>query len=228
MSVKNGAVCFTFDDAAYDQWIEVLPLWAKYNAHATFFAAGEINQLAVDAMKQLQSAGHTVGLHSLHHADAVPFFAGKGGEMYIQQEIMPQLEVCRSAGIAINNFAYPNNVRDQNTDQMLSGLFRHFRAGAKGWHVGDKVTSENMALYDLDALPVVLGGYGIGEYYSTDIEDLENALSVAARANKLIVFFSHGISPDAHGVCMKTCWLERCLAKAASLNMAFYGFDDLP
>ena len=73
MSVKNGAVCFTFDDAAYDQWIEVLPLWAKYNAHATFFAAGEINQLAVEAMKQLQSAGHTVGLHSLHHADAVIF-----------------------------------------------------------------------------------------------------------------------------------------------------------
>ena len=49
---KHGAVCFTFDDAQYRQWIPQIPLFEKYHAKATFFYSGEITKEAADGQTE--------------------------------------------------------------------------------------------------------------------------------------------------------------------------------
>ena len=88
----HGAVCFTFDDYHGENWLKAAPLFKKYNAHATFFVLGEITQEKADVMKKLRDAGHTVGLHTVHHRDAVPFIHQQGADEYIAKEITPQLD----------------------------------------------------------------------------------------------------------------------------------------
>ena len=78
-SIKNGIICFTFDDRKFDGWIGALDIFEKYNAYVSFFASGEIDDNAAKAMKILSDKGHTVGLHSIEHADAPEYFNEYGG-----------------------------------------------------------------------------------------------------------------------------------------------------
>ena len=48
---KGGAVCLTFDDSRYTDWLAQRELFKKYNAHATFFYSGELTE------SHIQSAG---------------------------------------------------------------------------------------------------------------------------------------------------------------------------
>lgn len=224
----SGKLCLTFDDGIYTQWIPVLPLLAQHRAHATFFFSGTVDDAMLDAMKTIQSAGHSIGLHTVSHADAIPFIPERGIEAYLAEQILPQLEPCRAAGIRIGSFAYPNNRHSEETDLLLTPYFRRFRAGispcpAKGYWIAD----QDQAYLDTENLPISLGGNGIGEYYATTVENLDAALERAAAENKLIVFFSHGISENAQHVHMKTAWLERMLKKANDLGMEIIGFDEL-
>ena len=224
----RGKLCLTFDDGVYKQWIPVLPLFAKYGAHATFFFSGMVDPAILDAMKTIAAAGHSIGLHTVSHADAIPFIPERGVEAYLAEQILPQLEPCRAAGIRIESFAYPNNRHSEETDESLSPYFRHFRAGlpsrpAKGYWIA----GQDDAYLDPENPPRSLGGSGIGEFYATTVENLDAALERAAAENKLIVFFSHGISENAQHVHMKTAWLERMLKKANDLGMEIIGFDEL-
>ena len=80
-------------------------------------------------MKKLQSAGHSIGLHSLHHRNAVPLPAKWSRKEYFEKEVKPQLEICRKAGINVKGFAYPNNRRSAETDEELFKHFDYLRAG---------------------------------------------------------------------------------------------------
>ena len=79
---QRGAVCFTFDDYHGESWLKAAPLFKKYDAHATFFIVGEITPEKAEVMKKLRDAGHTVGLHTLHHRDAIPFIHEQGEVQY--------------------------------------------------------------------------------------------------------------------------------------------------
>ena len=50
----------------------------------------------------------------------------------------------------------------------------------------------------------------------------------AAEENLLILFFSHGILPEARSVHMSEEMLEHLLEKAAELGVVAAGFDELP
>lgn len=225
---KNGAVCFTFDDARYPQWIAQLPLFKRYDAKATFFYNGEITQEAAESMLVLRKNGHSIGLHALNHRDCVNIDL----QSYFDTQIKPQLDTAEKFGVKnIRYFAYPNNRHTPESDQFLSRWFSRFRAGVKvdqpkGFRIADQVNGF-IALEDIPKTKV-LGGFGIGKYYLSTKENLDAALEKAAVENKLIVFFSHGIYPDATGVHMPVDLLEHLLKKASGLNMAIVGFDQLP
>ncbi len=227
---KNGAVALTFDDSWGENWVKAIPLFEKYNARATFFFTGAITPQYIKAMKTLQRHGHSVGLHSLHHKNALPAIAESGAGAYIAAEITPQLEVCRANGIDVRYFAYPNNRRSDETDRALSGIFKRFRAGAGQKKRGYRIADAEKTFIPVADIPATVnfGGHGIGEYYLTTTGNLDEALEKAARENKLIVFFSHDISPDANKISMPTHLLEYILKKASALNMKIIGFDELP
>lgn len=229
MNSANGVLCLTFDDSHFDHWIEAAPLFERYGARGTFFCSGKVTPHIAASMKELVSRGHSVGLHTLHHADAPEYFASNGAERYIQDEILPQLCVCRVHGLDVRNFAYPNNKRTDETDAALSCFFRRFRAGA-----GPRPDGVCPAAFDPYFQPVsglagtkVMRGIGIGEYYHTKPEEIEAVLRRAAAKNEAVTFFSHDIAPGAGHIHMPVEMLAFILRLAASLNMAVPGFDSL-
>ena len=218
---KRGAVCFTFDDYHGKNWLKADAIFKKYNAHATFFVVKELTPEKIEVMKKLQAAGHSLGLHTMHHRDATFFTQSKGEKWYLDHEILPQLEVCKANGLVVRNFAYPNNRRNENTDKMLYKYFDYLRAG--------NGPAKKPIYYQFDSIrpKMVLGGGGIGVFYKSDAAELKSRLDKAAESNSLLVFFSHNIAPNAKHVHMPTELLEELLAHARKLGMEIIGFDQL-
>ena len=220
-AAEKGAVCFTFDDYAGANWLKADALFKKYNAHVTFFVSGVITPEKAAAMKKLQAAGHSVGLHTIKHRNAFPLPAGMSMKDYFEREVEPQLERCKAAGIKVSGFAYPNNRRNEATDAELFKYFDYLRAGVgKG---------RKILLYQSGDIKekMVLGGAGIGVYYKSDVNVLKKYLKLAAEANALIVFFSHNIYPGARGVHMPTEMLEELLKAASELKMKVIGINEI-
>ena len=220
-AMNKGAVCFTFDDYAGANWLKADKIFKKYDAHVTFFVVGTITPQKLEVMKKLQSAGHSVGLHSLHHRNAVPLPAGWTAKDYFEKEVKPQLEICRKAGLDVQGFAYPNNRRNETVDNELFKHFNYLRAG-KG-----KAPKLFYAAEDLKE-KMVLGGGGIGPYYKSDITQLKKILAEAAEKKALVVFFSHDIYPKARHVHMPEEMLEQLLAAARELGMKIIGVNEIP
>ena len=237
---RKGVLVLSFDDRNFNDWVKALPLFEKYGAHATFFVSGPIDGEAVRVMKRLSEAGHSVGLHGLRHANADEALAKKGADLYYKEEIEPQREACRVAYIPIKSFAYPNCRRSDETDALFKRRgFAHVRGGHKGVapfdpkgekqkglkpiHTVDRAffpSSESPVRFRLDTVIA-------GEAYHTDIEDILKCIRRCAERKEMFVLTSHGISPNAKGISMKTEWLERILATARECDVAVLGFDEL-
>lgn len=229
--ISNGIVLFTFDDGWTDQWLETIPLFQEFNAHATFFYPGDLPEKDTDGMKKLMDAGHSVGLHALKHLDADICIEEYGEEAYLEAEIFPQLYALKNAGIKTKNFAYPNNLRNEETDKVLLPYFKKFRAGLPSSPLkGYDISSQPDAFMTMEeaAKTYIYGGCGIGEFYLTKWDNLERAMLKASKENLLLTFFSHGISENPNKISMKTTLLRQCLELAADSGLTVAGFDDLP
>lgn len=226
--VKNGILVLTFDDSRFETWLPQLDLFDSFNARATFFYSGEITALMADSMKLLRSRGHSVGLHTTSHKDAVEVTP----EVYFSEYIRPQITQAGSFGVDdIRFFAYPNNRHSEEFDCFLSRYFERFRAGTgikapEGYRIAD--IDKPLIALDKLAVQKIMGGWGIGPYYSSIQENLDAALERSARENKTITFFSHAILPEAKGVHMAEAMLRATLEKAAELGMVIAGFNELP
>lgn len=222
-SQPRGAVCFTFDDYHGENWLKADPLFKKYGAHVTFFVASEITPEKAEVMKKLQAAGHTIGIHSLHHRRAIPFIHEHSEAEYIAEEILPQLDACRKYGLEIHSFAYPYSQRDDDSDRMLFRYFDHLRSG--------RGSAEKTMYYPLKNLPgkCCFVGTGIGRRYKSELSVMKAELTRAAETNSVLVYYSHNIGPadKIGGIDMRTDWLEELLAHAQKLNLRIVGFDEL-
>lgn len=218
---ENGAVCFTFDDYYGANWLKADKIFKKYNAHVTFFVVKDITPEKLEVMKKLQAAGHSIGLHTMHHRNADRFIKSRGEKWYFENEVKPQLDACAKSGLVIRSFAYPNNRRNEQTDKMLYKYFDYLRAG--------NGPAKKPIYYKLSDVKdkMVLGGGGIGVFYKSDLDELKSRLDKASKENRLIVFFSHNIAPKAKGIHMPTEMLEALLDHANKLGMKIIGFNEL-
>ena len=221
-SASRGNLCFTFDDRNFNNWIKFLPIWQKYDARATFFVSGEVDDVALETMKILQNAGHSVGLHAFHHAK----YPSKP-ERYIDDEILPQLDVCRKNSINIRAFAYPYSLRDEESDRKLFEYFDFLRGGA--WQISAKGVPpvENDRLFVGNIAEKQLF-YGVSVCGNFDFHQIRQCFLRAAEANETIAFYAHDI-PDklaaTHHISVGQ--LEVLLKLARALNMNICGMNEL-
>ena len=219
---KYGRVCFTFDDRNFRSWNDSLPLFQKYDAHATFFVSGEMDGIALDCMKNLQDSGHSIGLHALHHTR---YFSAP--ENYIETEIIPQKECCDRAGIDIRAFAYPFSQRDEASDCKLFEIFDFLRGGA--WQVACEAASlaDNERLFVADIAPKQLF-FGIAASGNFDFHEISRCLFRAAEQDETVVFYAHDITgkvaPRNH---ISSGQLEVLLKLARALDMNICGINEL-
>ncbi len=221
-SIQHGRLCLTFDDRNFDNWLKVLPLWRKYDARGTFFVSGAVDATAIGVMQRLQNDGHTVGLHALHHAK----YPNKK-DTYIEEEILPQLDVCRNAGIKIRSFAYPYSLRDEESDGRLFEYFDFLRGGA--WQIREKdqemVSIDRLFLKDVADKQLFYGMSASGNF---DFHEVSQCFFRAAERGETIVFYAHDIpeklAPSHH---ISVGQLEVLLKLARALDMDICGMNEL-
>jgi peptidoglycan/xylan/chitin deacetylase (PgdA/CDA1 family) len=236
----RGTLCLTFDDRSFDNWLAAIPLFREYGARASFFANGKLDGRALDALKRLYDAGHTVGPHTMHHLNAPDVVKRDGFDAYWEKEIAPQMEAFASVGIVPRAMAYPNNRRDDASDAgfVKRGIVR-LRAGVRGARPYDPRGLKKTKIVPfpkLDAMyfdreyvrtNALMSAVGIGSAYRTDIDDLCAGLRRAAARGETVVFFSHDIAENPNVISMRIDWLKKILSTARAEGMDILGFDDL-
>ena len=239
-SGSNGVLLLAFDDRNFADWERALPLFAKYNAHASFFISGEFDAQAAATAQKLRAEGHTIGLHGRHHANVPEAIAKWGQDGWWSREVATEKQRANAANVPIRSFAYPNNRHDDPTDAHLLTRFERLRAGIsgvrphdpKGEHLAElkPLAPDDRLFFPVRELPKhrVMCGIILGENYHTDIEDVAVCVRRAGARREVLLFTSHGISPGAKGINMKTEWLERILTEAKSAGLRVLGFDELP
>ena len=237
---STGVLLLNFDDRNFDDWVRAIPLFAKYGAHATFFVSGEFTPDAVRAAKKLLAAGHSIGHHGRTHADVPTFVAEKGWSAYYDHELKTVRRQCDVAYIPARNFAYPNNLRDANSDKLLLTCYDRLRCGIPGVRPYDPkgerraglspLVTDERVFFPVAELPArrVLGGVILGEAYNTDIDDVVSCVKRAGERSEALVLTSYGIHPNAKDIHMKTEWLERILSAAQKYGVAVLSFDEVP
>lgn len=235
----KGVLVLAFDDRNFKDWVNAIPLFEKYGAHATFFVSGALDAEAVKAMKQLSEKGHSIGLHGETHANADVELPARGADRYYREEIFPQADLANKAYIPFSSFGYPNNRHTPETDEFFFNKgFRRLRCGnglVRYDPEGKFADSRNVihkcdnAFYPVAEMATrkVIPGIIMGEAYGTDIEDILQCIRRAAERHEVFPVTSHGIHPDAKRIHMKTEWLERMLETAKECGVAVLGFDEL-
>ena len=240
-SPMHGVLCLTFDDSHFESWRSALPVFERRGAKASFYAAGAMDDRQVEELRNLRAHGHTIGLHTVSHANAPAETNVEACARWAEREVAPQWTRLKAEGLPVYAFAYPNNRHTQAMDDYLAGHFgfTHFRAGAKVKYAFkgevDADTIQRFATVEDAFKPVewcfwkpVMNGIGIGSVYCYSRENVFQALRRVAERNEMVTFFSHSIKPgNTDWVGMRTDWLEEILTEAERLGVAVLGFDDL-
>lgn len=223
----DGVLCLTLDDRHFANWCQAIEIFEKYNAHVTFFVCGKIDANAINAMKKLQNAGHSIGLHSQNHAKAVETYRKLGEFEYLQQEIFSQLDICNANGIKIRSFAYPSSQRNEQIDKILFRQFDFLRGNCGKFLPADGILLEADEFFTKKInMKQFLPGYPLGGAF--DMKMIRKVMDRAARENAVIVFYAHNITPEiAKSHHISVGQLEEILKYAVSLKMQIKGLNEL-
>lgn len=228
-SEGHGILCLSFDDArSIPSWVENIPLFSKYGARCSFFPNGELSSNRVESLLKLYRAGHDVGIHTLHHRKTIELLKEIGGDEYLKQEIVPQVEVLKAHGISVKTLSYPFNHRSLATDQfLLTNGFKRLRAS-----VGDfsKQLKAGIARENMDngftnaqcfADVKVVRAFPI----NTNVVVMLKVLDRAAAHDEFVGLYSHAIS-NQHDNDVPRENLEIILKHAKKLGMRFRTLAD--
>lgn len=228
----NGTLLLRFDDRNFDAWERAIPLFAKYDAHATFCINGDIDDRAVSTMRKLKAAGHSLAAHGVGHRNADDAIAQLGETGYLETEIRPQLVAAEKAGVPLRYFVYPCSRRNEQTDTLLKTRFDRLIGGGFWKEAGEGriVDCEELFVPNNEiAARRVLIGSSIGALGPTITGELERVVCRLAKNGETALFYSHNIvdvEPHQRND-ISFHELEFLLSTAAANGVAVRGFDEL-
>lgn len=224
---SKGTLCLTFDDRYFGNWINSIPVFEEYDARVTFFICGNVDAEALEAMKTLQSAGHTIGLHGVNHARTADFYNARGEGAYSEEEVLPQLRLCRENGIEIRAFAYPYSQRNPDTDRELFKIFDFLRTSSAAVKTGEMKLAEVDACFikRVDEKQLFYGFSASGDF---DMEELKAAMRRVAAEDSVLILYAHNIVeeiPPSHHIAVSQ--LKELLEYAGTLGISVKGVNEL-
>ena len=232
-SLKPGLV-LTFDDRNIENWEKQIPLFEKYNAHVTFFI-DHFDMLTPDQMRslrKLKDAGHAIGCHGLRHLRAPDYCEKYSVEKYISDEIEPAIIRMNKEGFHATCFAYPNSAFNELTDQALLKYFRHLRSGC-GIEAELKKTERVFTRIADIKNKGRLDGISFHPKSPSDdlVTQVKQAVGRIKENREILVLYAHDIrnaGEEGPKNYITADALEEILSFAASNQIAFYSFDELP
>jgi peptidoglycan/xylan/chitin deacetylase (PgdA/CDA1 family) len=219
----DPGVALTFDDASLDNWLELLPLFQKYEAHATFFICTACTDNPLDKTKviQLYDAGNEIGSHSQHHFHIKEYLNAHSLSDYYKFEIAPSLQFFDSLNIPVTSFAYPYGEHTTESDEYLSKYFQKIRG------ISSLRPSENNAFIIHKNKTVVYGAY-IDRASPYQLEDFKKAILLTKEHRAVLVLIGH--TPDSSSTydwTFPVALLDSICNFTVQQKMKFYRMKDL-
>ncbi|GAC1416515.1 MAG: hypothetical protein NVS1B13_00420 [Flavisolibacter sp.] len=219
--MPQPGIALTFDDSYIDEWYKYSPLFKAYGVKATFYISNYnlLNQEQKAKLHFLQSNGHEIAYHSLHHPDFVKYLIKNRLGKLEEEEILKGLLLMNKDGFYPKCFALPYGSHNQQIDNMLLRNFKSIRFlnGTKNYSKSFTVNNSNKELYAL------------GIDLSSDKSDalIENLISLTKTNNNCLVLVGHHIENQKTRMQVPYGRLVSILTKAKELNLKFYTVSEI-
>ncbi len=227
--LSNGGIVINFDDSHVSQWAWADSQLKDYKWKATFCISdfGSLTEEEIQQLHVLNNNGHEIAGHGLHHLSALDYFSTGRSSEYLNEEIIPMVDLMENEGFSVKSFSYPFGLRNEETDSCLLNYFDILRG--VGWGGNMEISAHN-CFFENSPIVHALGidthyPYFQGQNYDQYILDL---LTYARDNNKIIIVYGHKVVENV------TEDYEICISTLASIcsfieenDMDFYTLSEL-
>ena len=128
-------IALSIDDAAVDLWTAARPLFDRYGAKVTFFVTRyyRLNEDRKAQLRALHDDGHEMQAHTSNHLRGPEYVEDHGLRAYMEDEIIPSIELMRADGYDITALAYPFGARTREIDKAVLAHVSTLRSVAFSW-----------------------------------------------------------------------------------------------
>ena len=224
----DGGVAFTFDDDHVDDWFSLRDLFLEYQVKATFFVSNfdKLEDREIVLLDTLQSDGHEIGCHGYRHMSVERDYDSDPSRTseYLQNEILPAVEVMNKNDFHPVSFAYPFGHRNPSYDLALLKHFTHLRATVYPKHAN----TVKKAFYSCVKDSGLVYGLGIDDQYGLTQKDLDKALIKAHKDGRILILYAHKVGPgksDENSLSIDV--LKTVIEKASELQLQFYTIPEI-
>jgi len=122
MTVGTGAgVALMYDDWYLDIWLAAQPLLDKYQARATIYVAHYkwFEPAEKAKVRQLAEAGNDIEAHGTFHLRGPGYVEDHGVGSYLDEEVVPSIDLLAADGYDVVSFAYPFGMRTDEMDRAI-------------------------------------------------------------------------------------------------------------
>jgi hypothetical protein len=129
-SNPRAGITFSFDDTAVAEWFSIKDMLNSYRVRASFFVTRYANfdPEQKQQLRELQQAGHTLEAHSATHQRSPLYVETYGLRAFLDEEVLPSLQLMRADGFDPQIYAYPFGARTTETDRAIMPYVKAIRS----------------------------------------------------------------------------------------------------
>jgi hypothetical protein len=131
----TAGVALMYDDWHTLEWVESMELLEKYDARVTLYVARYpgLHDSGREQLAQLAAAGHDIEAHGIMHMRGPGFVEEFGLRTYLDDEVLPSIDLLRGDGYEVVSYAYPFGAHTSEIDRAIldSGSVQFVRSLAK-------------------------------------------------------------------------------------------------
>jgi Polysaccharide deacetylase len=119
--VTGPGIALSFDDTFIQAWTDLRPLLTSYGARVTFFVSryAGVDAEFHDQLRELAGDGHDIAAHTVLHLRGPQYVEQHGLGAYMNDEVMPSIEILQDEGFNVTSFAYPFGARTSEMDEAI-------------------------------------------------------------------------------------------------------------